>query len=418
LVSSSDFRTLLLQVISGEISAEDKALFYDLILDNGKEEECKNDLKDIGESRSEFYSRYEFKSAEWKSIKQRILMERSVEAEPIILNAEKAVLLNDRTIPESLLKKMPVRKLSWISAAAASVIVLLGLTLFFKFVYKAKTEKAVEKNSATVHDVAPGGNRATLTLGNGATITLDSESIGVLAQQGNTRISKTDSGRLSYSVEKGKPVTIEENILTTPRGGQYQLELPDGTKVWLNSASSITYPTAFSGSQRFVIITGEVYFEVVHNASMPFVVKAGNDVITDLGTSFNINAYREEGSITTTLLQGSVKIFVGSKTNLLFPGQQEITSVEGESATIKKDVDTDKVVAWKSGKMSFAEASVRQLMNEISRWYDVDIEYSGSVPNKIFYGSISRDVPLSTILNALRSYGLETKMEGKKVIVK
>ncbi|HSZ31777.1 MAG TPA: FecR domain-containing protein, partial [Puia sp.] len=279
-------------------------------------------------------------------------------------------------------------------------------------------EKSVEKDITLVQDVAPGGNRATLTLGNGATMILDSESVGILTQQGNTSISKTDSGQLSYTVEKGKPITIEENILTTPRGGQYQLVLPDGTKVWLNSASSITYPTAFSGNQRFVKTTGEVYFEVVHNASMPFVVKVGNTVITDLGTSFNINAYKEEGSITTTLLQGSIKIFVGSKTDILFSGQQEMTSVEGKSVTIKNNVDIDKVMAWKNGKLSFADVSVRQLMTEISRWYDVDIEYSGSVPNKQFYGSIRRDVPLSTVLNAIRSYGVETKIEGKKIIVR
>ncbi len=389
-----------------------------MILDESQEEEFKQVLKELGEEREQIYAGYEFRPAEWESIKNKILKGGSDEVEPVILNADKAMLLNDRTLPDTLVKKMPIRKLSWIATAAASVVVLLGLTLYFKFFNKTKTEKAVEKNIAFVHDIAPGGNRATLTLGNGATMILDSEAIGNLAQQGNTRISKTDSGRLSYLVEKGKPITIDENVLTTPRGGQYQLDLPDGSKVWLNSASSITYPTAFSGNQRFVKITGEVYFEVVHSSNMPFVVKTTNSVITDLGTQFDINAYPEEGAITTTLIQGSVKIFVGSKTNILVPGQQEVSSVEGESVTIKSNVDIDNVMAWRNGKMSFTDVSVRQLMTEISRWYDVDIEYSGSVPNKQFYGSIRRDVPLSTVLNAIRSYGIETKIEGKKIIVR
>ncbi len=422
MTTSSDFRTLLLKIISGEISGEDKALFYDIILDDRMEEECKNVIKELGEGCAEFYSRFEFKQVEWESIKQRILKGGSVEVEPVISNTGKVVLQTDRMLPDTHVKIMPVRRLNWIVKVAASVVVLLGLTLYFRFLNKSKTEKSVEKNLALVHDVAPGGNRATLTLGNGATMVLDSEAIGALAQQGNTRISKADSGRLAYAVENNKPNEklgiIEENILTTPRGGQYQLDLPDGTKVWLNSASSITYPTAFSGNQRFVKVTGEVYFEVVHNASMPFVVKTTNSVITDLGTQFNINAYPEEGAITTTLIQGSVKIYVGSKTNILIPGQQEISPIEGESVTIKNKVDIDKVMAWRNGKMSFTEVSVRQLMAEISRWYDVDIEYSGSVPNKTFYGSISRDVPLSTVLNALRTYGLETKIEGKKIIVR
>ena len=189
------------------------------------------------------------------------------------------------------------RRLRWIAAAAAIAgALLISKILFFQKPQNSQSNISTTKNN----DIAPGGNRATLTLGNGAAMILDSEATGNLAQQGNTVISKIDSGRLAYTVENNKPNekpgTIEENVLTTPRGGQYQLDLPDGTKVWLNSASSITYPTAFSGNQRFVIVTGEVYFEVVHNSNMPFVVKTTNSVITDLGTQFNINAYPEEES--------------------------------------------------------------------------------------------------------------------------
>jgi transmembrane sensor len=415
--SNTDFRTLLLQFISGEISGEDKALFYDMILDEGKEEEFKNVLKELGEEREELYSKYEYKTSDWEQMKQRILRTAAVvETDQFNLNAEKAILLNERTISEKFVRRMPVRRLNW--AAAAAIVV--GITIGTYFLIRQRTNSQGIETTIAKADIAPGGNRATLTLGNGAAMILDSEAIGTLAQQGNTKISKTDSGRLAYTVENNKTsnkATIEENILTTPRGGQYQLELADGTKVWLNAASSITYPAAFEGKQRFVKVTGEVYFEVVHNSNMPFVVKAGNQVITDLGTSFNINAYPDEGALTTTLLQGSIKIFVGTKTNLLVPGQQEIASVEGESVMIKNNADIDKVMAWRNGKMALTDVSVKQLMTEISRWYDVDIEYVGTVPNKQFYGSIHRDVPLSTVLNALKAYGVETKVERKKIIV-
>jgi transmembrane sensor len=261
-------------------------------------------------------------------------------------DAVPAVLLKDRTLPDTLLKKMPFRRLNW--GAATAVIVAISVVTYF--LIRHRTNAQAKETSIAKTNILPGGIRATLTLGNGATMVLDSEAVGALAQQGNTKISITDSGGLTYTVDKTRitdETTIEENILTTPQGGKYRLEFPDGTKLWLNSASSITYPTAFTGNQRFVKLTGEIYFEVVHNPNIPFVVKAGNQVITDLGTSFNVNANNEEGAITTTVLQGSVKIFVGTKTNLLFPGQQEISSVEGESVTIKNNVDIDKVMAWR-----------------------------------------------------------------------
>lgn len=307
MASSSDFRALLLQIISGEISGEDKDRFYEMILDEGRKEE-------------------------WEQMKRAIL---KGEAVPV-------VLLSDRTLPDTLLKKMPVRKLNW----AAAVVIFIGISIGIYFLIRHRTNS--KANAKT--EIAPDGSRATLTLGNGATMILDSEAVGALAQQGNTKISITDSGGLAYTadnIDSNNKATIEENVLTTPRGGQYHIDFADGTKIWLNSASSITYPTAFTGNQRFVKVTGELYFEIVHNPNMPFVVKAGNQVITDLGTSFNINANPDEGAITTTVLQGSIKIFVGSKTNLLFPGQQEIASVEGESVTIKNNADVAKVVAWR-----------------------------------------------------------------------
>ena len=330
-----------------------------------------------------------------------------------------AVLQKERTLPEKFARKMPIRNISW-AIAIVSVIIFLIISAYFGFFLKTKRNKAPDKNKMLTLDVAPGGNRATLTLGNGVTMILDSEAIGRLAHQGNTVILKTDSA-LVYSIvnnnQSEKPAISEENILTTPRGGQYQLVLPDGTKVWLNASSSITYPTAFTGKQRFVMITGEVYFEVVHNASFPFVVKTVNQVITDLGTCFNIELYPDEGAITTSVLQGSVKIYVGSKANLLFSGQQEIASVTGESITIKNKADIDKVVAWHNGEFSLTDITTRQLMAEISRWYDMDIEFEGAIPNGQFHGSIKRNLPLSALLKELRAFGIDSQVEGKKIKV-
>ncbi len=336
MASHSDFKTLLLQVISGEISVEDRERFFEMILDEGREEDYKNVLKELREESAELYSGNEYRPEEWEQLKRAVL---KAEAVP-------AVLLNDRTLPDTLVKKMPVHRLNW--AAAAAVIVVISIITYF--LIRRRTNSQAQETTIAKTVIAPGGGRATLTLGNGAAITLDSEAVGPLAQQGNTKISITDSGGLAYAVDDNKTsntATIEENVLMTPQGGKYQIQLPDGTKVWLNAASSITYPTAFEGKQKFVKVTGEVYFEVKLNPNMPFVVKAGNQVITDLGATFNVNANKDEGAIITTVLQGSIKIFVGSKTNVLFSGQQEISSVEGESVTIKNNADINKVMAWK-----------------------------------------------------------------------
>ena len=297
--TNATLKILLQKYASGEISPEDRTALYRALTDNHNEQEFKSLLSDLIQQTK---SDENYNEADWTGVIRSILGQKA--APPKI------------GVPQ---------KIWFRAAAAASIIALLGLTAYFGFFNKKHSGLDSAKNKALVHDIAAGSNKATLTLGNGATMILDSEAIGTLAQQGSTKISKTDSGQLAYTIEKSnrssdksvtdKQARIEENVLTTPRGGQYQLVLPDGTKVWLNAASSITYPTAFSGTQRFVKITGEVYFEVVHNAKMPFVVKVLNNVITDLGTSFNVNAYADEGSITTTLINGSVKIYKGTFKN-------------------------------------------------------------------------------------------------------
>ena len=245
---------------------------------------------------------------------------------------------------------------------------------------------------------------------------MDSINKGIIAQQGNTKIEKTDSGKLAYSTSAEKPLVIYLNTLATPRGGQYQLGLPDGTKVWLNAASSITYPTAFTGKERKVTITGEAYFEVVHNTTKPFKVFAKGTEIEDLGTYFNVNAYDDFNAtqVKTTLLQGSIKIYHNQSNKIIKPGEQ---AVSDQTIDVLENVDLDNVMAWQRGKMDLNSETVAQIMREISRWYDVDEEYQGSPPSGKFYGSINRNVPLSSVLHVLKAYGVNTRLEGKKLIV-
>jgi transmembrane sensor len=316
---------------------------------------------------------------------------------------------------------LPVRKkirVWWAAAAAILILIFSGSYFYFSKPPNRPSESLAAK--AVNADIAPGSSKAILTLANGSTIILDSAHTGAIARQGNTNIIKTESGRLAYTASKEKPAETAFNTLATPRGGQFQLMLPDGTKVWLNAASSITYPVAFTGKDRTVTVTGEAYFEVFHDPHHPFSVRTDRIEVQDIGTHFNINAYGDDQTINTTLLEGSVKVVdmrSGKQGRTLQPGEQAVVKTGGDEIEIKRDVDLDKVVAWKNGRMVLTNGTLRQLMSQVSRWYDIDIEYAGPVPDKQFYGSIRRDVPLSTVLHSLKRYGITTSIEGKKIIV-
>ena len=243
---------------------------------------------------------------------------------------------------------------------------------------------------------------------------LDSASNGSLATEGNTRIEKLSDGQIVYTgKETGE---MEYNTLTVPRGSKIaSITLSDGTKVWLNSSSSLTYPVAFAGNERDVKISGEAYFEVAHNAAKPFKVIKGETLITVLGTHFNVNAYEDESSIKVTLLQGAVKVDRGTLTKLLKPGQQAQVSSD---IKINNEVNVDEVMAWKNGEFQFGEAAdIHSIMREIARWYDVDIEYKGDISGHIG-GTISRDENVSQVLSMLEMTGaVKFLIEGKKIVV-
>lgn len=298
-------------------------------------------------------------------------------------------------------------------AAAAAIIVLLGGTVLVS-IFTHRKEKQVNTAIASAAIVAPGSNKAVLTLADGSTITLDSTGNQVI-RQGSATIHQ-HSGQLQYDVQ-GKAAAISYNILATPQGGQYQLTLPDGTRVWLNASSSLRFPTAFDDKERNVELTGEAYFEVAKNENMPFKVVVNTMNIEVLGTHFNVTAYNDENNITTTLLEGSVKVNNSTTGVVLKPGQQALLNNRTEDLRVSPG-NTEGAVAWKNGYFMFSNENIQSVMRKISRWYNVDVEYQGDVTHKALWGTISRVENISEVLRMLELTGaLHFRMEGRKVIV-
>ena len=313
---------------------------------------------------------------------------------------------------------IPLHRRRWIAVAAA-VILLLGVGTYIRMRHEVKPNMA-PANASKKQDVPPGHDGAILTLADGRQIVLDSVQNGSLAMQGTTRITKLNNGQLNYSSLTGKPSEILYNTLTTPRARKATVILADGTQVWLNAASSIKYPTVFSGKERRVEIAGEAYFEIKKNAGMPFFVKrAGSDeTIQVLGTRFNVNAYDDEDAMKTTLLEGSVKVIRGSNNSVLGPGQQAILgNGNDEGIRVVDDTNIDEVMAWKNGRFQFSNMDLKTIMRQLTRWYDVDVVFEGKVPNIRVGGFIHKDVNLSIVMEFLGENGVHYKIDGKKITI-
>ena len=312
------------------------------------------------------------------------------------------------------LKSKKVHFRMWMRVAAAVVFFAIASYWFIdkKDNEKAKVIALAEKQSP----ILPGGNHAVLTMSDGSTILLDSMQNGTL-QQGNTKVNK-QGGLLIYDTHASSIANapVVYNTLSTPRGGQYQVVLPDGSKVWLNAASSLLFPTAFTGSQRKVELTGEAYFEVAKNKDKPFLVKVGDMQVKVLGTHFNINAYSDENTIRTSLLEGSVKIIKDNKSKLLKPGNQAVLNKKQNEIDIT-DIDMNGVMAWKNGLFQFEGDNITTIMREIGRWYNVEIVYSGKVPARTFEGKISRNAELSEVLRILELSKVKFSVVGRKIIL-
>lgn len=302
----------------------------------------------------------------------------------------------------------------YFAKAAIFIGVLLGLTylFFLKPNIGAKVPLIVKQ------EIKPGGNNAILQLANGAKVVLNSASDGQISNQQGIKVTKTKSGELVYTiVDQPNTEVAQMNTVTTPRGGQYHLILVDKTEVWLNSGSTITFPTTFSGSERKVKIAGEVYFEVAKDKSKPFIVSTKESQVTVLGTHFNINAYDDELIETTTLLEGSVSVKRNNQTALLKPGQQASLAKNLSRINVIDVEDADGIVAWKNGYFQFDSADITTLMRQISRWYDVDVQYNGSLPVKQYTGKIPRAVSAKELIEMLSYSGIHCTINNNKIIV-
>ena len=303
-------------------------------------------------------------------------------------------------------------------SVAAAVIVFCALGLLFY----PKEVIVVAKNKAMVSsDIAPGGNKAVLTLANGQKIILTDADNGTLAKQAGVQITKTADGQLVYTVlddsHSGSKANNQFNTIETPKGGQYQVRLPDGSNVWLNAASALTYPLSFASEKpRKVDLTGEGYFEIAKDQSRPFIVKTSTQEVEVLGTHFNINSYTDEPAVKTTLIEGRVKVSViDGKDKILKPGQQ--SALTGSNMQIT-NIDPELAVAWKNSQFVFESDDIRYIMRMVSRWYNVEVEYVGPVPDSKFGGAVSRFENVSEVLKSLESTGrVKFKIEGKRIIV-
>jgi len=297
-------------------------------------------------------------------------------------------------------------------AVAASILLVCGASLIF-YLNKINGEKTL--NTSVLNDVSPGINNATLTLANGQKIILDNAANGKIAEQAGVSVSKTADGQIMYSIKDQKNTgKADFNTLSTANGEQYQIILPDGTKVWLNAATSLKFPLTFAGlSQRKVTLIGEAYFEVYKDKKKPFIVHSDQQDVEVLGTHFNINAYKDEPTVKTTLLEGAVKV----NTNyILKPGEQFTISQEGKVGI--KLVNVEDVIAWKKGNFEFNDENVYEIMRKVARWYDVEVIYEDQIPLTKMEGTMSRFQNVSRILDVLESTGLLSyRVEGKKIYI-
>ena len=312
---------------------------------------------------------------------------------------------------------MPAR---WWAAAAVIIFALGGLLFAIKY-FDGNTKPYELTSDKNI--IKPGSNKATLTLADGKQIILDGSRKGQLFTLNHVSANNDVDSSVIYQKNTSEITKTPQpyNVLSTPRGGKYQLILADGTKVWLNAGSTIKFPVDFTNNERVVELSGEAYFEVAHDPRRPFKVSGAGQVVQVLGTHFNINAYPEEGAVKTTLLEGSVKVYEKSQTSVF--AASEIIIKPNEQAVFKNDqlsktaVDADEFTAWKNGVILFRDADIHDVMRKISRWYNVEVEYQGQVGNDTYNGEIPRNAAFSEVLKILKLDDINVKLSGQKLIV-
>ncbi|WEK34317.1 MAG: FecR domain-containing protein [Candidatus Pseudobacter hemicellulosilyticus] len=361
------------------------------------------------------------------------LRQRWAEAQPDPLATEQDAhqmvdaILRQAPATSNLPITIPFYKRSWVRYAAAILVLLAAGASWFVLRQPNTNNNIVHQVSPK--DIQPAHDGAVLTLADGTQVVLDSLGNGLVTAQNGVAIT-LENGRLSYK-PADTVTTLAYNTLRIPKGRQLNLSLPDGTRLWLNANSTLVYPAAFVGKERLVEISGEAYFEVAHNPRQPFKVKIRNQAAVEVvGTHFNVNAYEDENTIQTTLLQGAVKVIseaAGTTASplqnsvLLKPGQQARIAGNGQAASgisIQEQVNLDQVMAWKNGLFNFEDASLKEVMNQLERWYDIEVVYEKGIPAVQFGGEMSRNVPLSDVLEALKAWNIHFRMEsGRKLVV-
>ena len=377
------FKELMEQFISGEITPEGKTMLLEMLDNPQYSEELNSILRD------------NFDSVEIPSVSSEV-------TEKFIEELKGKMNSSSKTEKTAVIKLFNWKKI----AVAASILIAVGIGTFV--VFQKGDEAPVVVVSKQVNDKAPGKTGAILTLADGSKIVLDSLGNGLVANQNNTTVSKKN-GALVY--KSGNNSELVYNTMTTPRARQYNLELSDGTKVWLNASSSLTFPTSFASNERKVILTGEAYFEVAKDKKRPFRVSVNEMQVNVLGTHFNINAYDDEATINTTLLEGSVLLSEKSQKVLLKPGEQAQKQKKG-TIVVNNKVNIDKVMGWKNGVFYFENADLQTVLREISRWYDVDVVFEKGIPVRTFEGEIQRNLKLSQVLKILEKNKVHFKIDG------
>lgn len=338
-------------------------------------------------------------------IQERLKMRLEKILEEIAQNAE---------VPVISLKGNFGRRFNWSRLAAAAVLVfLVSFGIYYFFNQNIKREIAEINTPAKQDIVAPASVHATITLANGKRIILDSAGNGSIANEGDVNIEKIADGQIAYI---GSNNEVSYNTLTNPRGSKnVSLTLSDGSRVWLNAGSSLKYPASFSGVERKVAITGEAYFEIAHNASKPFKVQKGETAITVLGTHFNVNAYDDETDFKVTLLEGSVEVKDKLSMVKIKPGQQASISNKKDAlgnTILVKTVDIENAIAWKNGLFIFDNTDLATILRELSRWYNLKVEYDGKLSDAKFGGGVSKSLPLSNVLKLMEANGVTFKLDG------
>jgi transmembrane sensor len=306
----------------------------------------------------------------------------------------------------------------WLQIAAMLLVFCTaGILIFTKQHKPVVTNVQIVKTKPAV--IVPGTNKATLTMANGKVILLEGVANGLLDKSDASIVRKTEKGKITYTNISNITADneIAYNTLSTPKGGEYQLVLPDGTKVWLNAASSISFPVAFTGNRRHVKLTGEAYFEVAKNKQKPFYVSINKVEVRVLGTHFNISAYNDDNEITTTLLEGAVQVTKNNSQSLLKPGQQAVIGNASDNIMVSA-ADVDDAIAWKNGYFTFNDDDITGIMKKVSRWYDVDIIYKGGTGNQKFGGTFYRSKSITELLHHLEKIGkIHFTTEGRRIIV-